>query len=114
MKYKIAIIGGTGRQGRGLAYRWVKAGHEVLIGSRKADSAIKAVEELKQRLDADVKLTGMTNLEAVELCDLAVLTVPYEAMRATLTELKDALKGKLLQCLCPIGTTKSDTSANAI
>ncbi len=100
MKYKIAIIGGTGRQGRGLAYRWVKAGHEVLIGSRKADSAIKAVEELKQRLDADVKLTGMTNLEAVELCDLAVLTVPYEAMRATLTELKDALKGKLLINVC--------------
>lgn len=100
MSYKIGIIGGTGRQGRGLAYRWAQAGHEILIGSRKLEGALAAVEELKERLNGEGKLAGMTNLEAVEACEIAVLTVPFEHMRSTLEELKDALQGKLLINVC--------------
>lgn len=100
MSYKIGIIGGTGRQGRGLAYRWAQAGHEILIGSRKIEGALEAVEELKERLNGEGTLAGMTNLEAVEACDIAVLTVPFEHMRSTLEELKDALQGKLLINVC--------------
>lgn len=100
MSYKIGIIGGTGRQGRGLAYRWAQAGHEILIGSRKLKGALTAVEELKERLNGEGTLAGMTNLEAVEACDIAVLTVPFEHMRSTLEELKDALQGKLLINVC--------------
>ena len=100
MSYKIGIIGGTGRQGRGLAYRWAQAGHEILIGSRKLEGALAAVEELEERLGGEGKLTGLTNLEAVEACDIAVLTVPFEHMRSTLEELKDALQGKLLINVC--------------
>ncbi len=100
MSYKIGIIGGTGRQGRGLAYRWAQAGHEILIGSRKVESAITAVEELKERLQGVGNVTGMSNLEAVQTCDIAVLTVPYEAMRTTLEELKDVLQDKLLINVC--------------
>lgn len=100
MSYKIGIIGGTGRQGRGLAYRWAQAGHEILIGSRKLEGALAAVEELEERLGGEGKLTGLTNLEAVEACDIAVLTVPFEHMRSTLEELKDVLQGKLLINVC--------------
>lgn len=100
MTYKIAIIGGTGRQGRGLAYRWAQVGHEILIGSRKVESALAAVEELRERLNGEGKLSGMTNAEAVEAGDIAVLTVPFEHMRSTLEELKDLLQGKLLINVC--------------
>lgn len=100
MGYKLGIIGGTGRQGRGLAFRWAQAGHEILIGSRKVESALAAVEELNERLQGEVHISGMSNLEAVEACDIAVLTVPYEAMRATLEELKEVLQGKLLINVC--------------
>ena len=100
MTYKIAIIGGTGRQGRGLAYRWAQVGHEILIGSRKVEGALAAVEELRERLNGEGKLSGMTNAEAVEAGDIAVLTVPFEHMRSTLEELKDLLQGKLLINVC--------------
>jgi len=100
MTYKIAIIGGTGRQGRGLAYRWAQAGHEILIGSRKVEGAIAAVDELRERLNGEGQLTGMTNAEAVAVCDIAVLTVPFEHMRSTLEELKEVLQGKILINVC--------------
>jgi hypothetical protein len=100
MTYKIAIIGGTGRQGRGLAYRWAQVGHEILIGSRKVEGALAAVDELRERLNDEGKLSGMTNAEAVEACDIAVLTVPFEHMRSTLEELKEPLQGKLLINVC--------------
>jgi hypothetical protein len=91
----LAIIGGTGNVGPGLAYRWAKAGYHVIIGSRKKEKAERAVAEVNQRLERDVVL-GMLNQDAVEKCDIAVVTVPYEAHRATLEALKDPLQGKLL------------------
>ncbi|MGI6259524.1 MAG: NADPH-dependent F420 reductase [Anaerolineaceae bacterium] len=101
MTYKIAIIGGTGREGSGLGYRWALAGHEILIGSRNADKAIKAVEDLMPRFEGkEVKISAWTNEEAVKQCDIAVLTVPFSAHAATLEGLKDQLQGKLLIDVC--------------
>ncbi len=101
MTYKIAIIGGTGREGSGLGFRWALAGHEVLIGSRNVDKAIKAAEDLMPRFEGkEVRISAWTNEEAVEQCDIAVLTVPFNAHAATLEGLKEQLQGKILIDVC--------------
>lgn len=101
MTYKIAIIGGTGREGSGLGFRWALAGHEVLIGSRNVDKAIKAVEDLMPRFEGkEVRISAWTNEEAVEQCDIAVLTVPFNAHVATLEGLKEQLQSKILIDVC--------------
>lgn len=101
MTYKIAIIGGTGREGSGLGFRWALAGHEVLIGSRNVDKAIKAAEDLMPRFEGkEVRISAWTNEEAVEQCDIAVLTVPFNAHAATLEGLKEQLQSKILIDVC--------------
>ncbi|MEJ5240743.1 MAG: NADPH-dependent F420 reductase [Anaerolineales bacterium] len=92
----IAIIGGTGKEGKGLAYRWAKAGHHVIIGSRTAEKAQQAVAELQQLLGSSANLEGLENLNAAARAEVIVLTVPYAAHRQTLEMLKEALQGKLL------------------
>lgn len=92
----IAIIGGTGKEGKGLAYRWAKAGHHVIIGSRTAEKAQQAVAELQQLFDDSANLEGMENLNAAVRAEVIVLTVPYAAHRQMLETLKEALQGKLL------------------
>ncbi len=95
--YKIGIIGGTGKEGTGLAYRWVQAGHEVIIGSRQYEKAQKAVDALNDLLGKPAEnLRGMENEEAVAACDIAVIAVPYAAHRPTLEGLKNALRGKIV------------------
>ena len=91
----IAVLGGTGKEGKGLAYRWAKAGYRVLIGSRTSEKAVTAASEIMELLEGSSSVVGTTNLEAAEQADIAVLTVPYSAHRATLESVKDALKGKL-------------------
>ena len=91
----IAILGGTGHEGSGLALRWAKAGYRILIGSRSEERAARAAAEINARLGLDAA-QGMTNEAAVRAGDLAVLTVPPEAQIATLEGLKEALQGKLL------------------
>lgn len=91
----LGIIGGTGKEGQGLAYRWTRAGYPVIIGSRTADKAQAAAQELNQRLGEPL-VRGLLNAEAVEACDVAVLTVPYAAHRVTLESLRPALQGKVL------------------
>lgn len=93
---KIAILGGTGKEGRGIAYRLAKAGHQVLIGSRSPEKAVTAVSEIVRLLDDASSIQGMSNLEAARQSDIAFLTVPYAAHRDTLESVKDALKGKIL------------------
>ncbi len=95
-KYTLAIVGGTGKEGQGLAFRWIKAGHRVIIGSRQYEKAQGAVESLREILGDVGELTGMENRQAVEACDIAVITVPYAAHRPTLEDLKDALQGKIV------------------
>ena len=101
MSYKIGIIGGTGREGSGLGYRWALAGHEILIGSRKAEKALAAIEALIPRFEGkEIKISGWTNEEAVLQSDIAVLTVPFSAHAATLEGLKEQLQGKILIDVC--------------
>ena len=91
----IAILGGTGKEGSGLALRWAKAGYTVIIGSRSAERAQQAAAEINAQLGIDTA-RGMDNESAVRAGDLAVLTVPAEAQMATLDGLKPALTGKIL------------------
>ncbi len=97
MKYTLGIIGGTGKEGSGLAYRWAMAGHKVIIGSRQMEKALTAVEILREKIgEQEVDLSGMSNPDAVNACDIAVLTVPFAAHAATLEGLKEEVQGKLL------------------
>jgi NADPH-dependent F420 reductase len=92
----IAILGGTGKEGKGLAYRWAKAGHRILIGSRSPQKAVEAAGEINSMLSGQARIEGRGNLEAAQAADIVVLTVPYSAHRSTLEGLKDALQGKIL------------------
>ncbi len=95
-KERIAIIGGTGKEGKGLAYRWAKAGLEVVIGSRQVEKAQIAADEINQLLDINNKVTGLENHQAADWCDIAVLTIPFSAHVAILTSIKDCLENKIL------------------
>jgi len=92
----IAVLGGTGKEGKGLAYRWAKAGYRVLIGSRASAKAVTAASEIIQLLEGSSSVVGTTNLEAAQQAEIVVLTVPYAAHRETLESVKEALQGKLL------------------
>ena len=92
----IAVLGGTGREGKGLAYRWAKAGYRVLIGSRSSEKAVTIASEIMELLEGSSSVVGMTNSEAAEQADIVVLTVPYVAHRDTLEGVKEIIKGKLL------------------
>jgi NADPH-dependent F420 reductase len=92
----VAVLGGTGKEGKGLAFRWARAGYRVLIGSRAAEKAIAAANEIKEMLGDTGSVDGLTNLEAAREANIAVLTVPYAAHRDTLESIKEELKGKIL------------------
>jgi NADPH-dependent F420 reductase len=92
----IAVLGGTGKEGKGLAYRWARAGYKVLIGSRTPPKAVDAAEELSMMLGGQSSIQGLSNPEAAEGANIIVLTVPYSAHHPTLESVKDAVQGKLL------------------
>ena len=92
---KIAILGGTGNEGFGLGYRWAAKGHEIIIGSRKAEKGAKAAVDMKERLPAG-NISGTDNLTASQQAELVVLSVPYWAQQSTLETVKSALDGKIL------------------
>ena len=92
----IAVLGGTGKEGKGLVYRWAKAGYHIHIGSRDAVKAQSAANEIMGLLEGEAFVAGMSNLEAAQQADIIVLTVPYAAHKSTLESVKDALKGKVL------------------
>jgi len=94
-KYKIAVLGGTGKEGAGLALRWADAGHHIFIGSRSPDRAQATAATINARVGADLA-QGSANLGAAQQADIVVLTVPYAAQLATLEEVKVALAGKIL------------------
>ncbi|MRS02879.1 NADPH-dependent F420 reductase, partial [bacterium] len=97
MAERIALLGGTGKEGKGLAYRWAKAGYDVVIGSRQVEKAQIAADELNELLGKTKNpVTGLQNFQAADWCDIAVLTVPFSAHVPILTELKECLAGKIL------------------
>jgi len=91
----IALLGGTGKEGKGLAYRWAKFGYKVLIGSRTPPKAIEAANDLNRLLEGQTHIDGLANAEAAQQADIVVLTVPFSAHEATLESLKDVIQGKL-------------------
>jgi hypothetical protein len=92
----IAVLGGTGKEGKGLVYRWAKAGYRVLIGSRTLEKAQITAVELTELLDGKAVIEGATNLAAAISANIIALAVPYAAHRETLETVKEALKGKIL------------------
>lgn len=93
-KMKIAIVGGTGALGSGLALRWAKAGHEVTIGSRDADRATQSAADLSNT--AGVTIGGMDNGAAAAWGDIVVMTVPYASHAGTFDVIRPHLSGKIL------------------
>ncbi|GAB4559409.1 MAG: NADPH-dependent F420 reductase [Haliangiales bacterium] len=99
---RIGIIGGTGKEARGLALRWARAGHQVALGSRDAARAQARADELSQILSSAGQLpdgagiSGTTNVTAARAADVVLLAVPYSAHEDTLRTLADELDDKIL------------------
>lgn len=92
---RIGFIGGTGEEGMGLAYRFAKAGHDCVIGSRSIEKALAAVAVLREK-DAALAVTAVTNADAAAAGEIVVVTTPYTAQAATLPPLASALAGKIV------------------
>jgi NADPH-dependent F420 reductase len=94
---RIAVVGGTGKEGRGMAVRWAQAGHDVFIGSRDAERAAARVAELRASLpDLKGRLEGGDNLWALQASEVVVVAVPYPAHTSTLQSLKAELEARVL------------------
>jgi len=91
----IAVLGGTGKEGSGLALRWAHAGYPVLIGSRSPEKAIEAAAEMNETLGREA-VNGSGNPEAAAAAQIVVLAVPYAGQRATVEEVREHLSGKIL------------------
>jgi NADPH-dependent F420 reductase len=91
----IAVLGGAGKEGSGLALRWANAGHKVIIGSRSAERATEAAQEINETIGRD-GASGAANLAAAEAAQIVVLAVPFSAQRALAEEVRGALAGKIL------------------
>jgi 8-hydroxy-5-deazaflavin:NADPH oxidoreductase len=97
----IAVLGGTGPQGKGLALRWAVAGQQVVLGSRDAQRAAAIADELGHGI------TGAGNYAAAEQADVVLVAVPYEGHAALLSEVAPALAGKIvIDCVNPLGFDK--------
>lgn len=94
-KYTIGIIGGTGKEGKGLAYRWAKAGHQVLIGSRQAAKALAAAQDVIDLLGGSEVVKGVENEQAAVQCDIVVLTVPFSVHVEMCEYLRPFVQGKV-------------------
>lgn len=92
---RIAIVGGSGDLGGGLAKRWARAGHDIVVGSRDAGRAAAAAERLNREAGTG-RVSGLGNLEAAQACEIVALTVPYANHMPTLEAIRPALDGKIL------------------
>src|SRR5580698_9895659 len=93
----IAVIGGTGPAGMGLALRWARAGEAVIIGSRNEERAQQTAAAIQHRAGPDANVSGMENSVACAAADILMLTVPFEAQAALLKQLKPAMtEGSIL------------------
>ena len=91
----VAVLGGTGKEGSGLAVRWALNGYRVLIGSRDAAKAIEKCAELNRELGGEY-LTGVQNAAAAQVADIIVVSVPYSAQIDTIEGVRDYLSGKIV------------------
>jgi NADPH-dependent F420 reductase len=111
----IAILGGTGDQGLGLALRFAKAGREVVIGSRKLEKAEQAVVEVKQALP-EANVSGFANEEATKRAAIIILSVPFEHTAGTVKSIKESLsEGQILVSMgVPLATAIGDGAVRTI
>jgi 8-hydroxy-5-deazaflavin:NADPH oxidoreductase len=91
----IAILGGTGKEGSGLAMRWAVAGHAIIIGSRDAARAHDKAVEMRERTKK-LTIVGKDNVEAAALGDVVVVALPATGLAATLPPARDACRGKVV------------------
>ena len=92
---RIGIIGGTGKEGVGLGHRWAQAGHEVIIGSRDPERARVKAAELAASVPG-ARVEGRSNRDAASAGEIVVLTVPATGLAATLPELREVCRGKVV------------------
>lgn len=95
-KKKIGIIGGTGKEGKGLAYRLAKTGFQVFIGSREIEKATNAASELNALENYSSKIIGLLNFDASKQADIIIVTVPYAGHQVTLESIKENVQGKIV------------------
>ncbi|MHA5051557.1 NADPH-dependent F420 reductase [Streptomyces sp. SD15] len=102
----VGVLGGTGPQGKGLAYRLARAGQKVIIGSRAAERAQSAAEELGHGVE------GADNAECARRSDIVIVAVPWDGHGKTLESLREELAGKLVvDCVNPLGFDKKGAYA---
>ena len=93
----IAILGGTGPEGMGLAQRWARAGETIIIGSRSAQRAQEAAAKIKSKIGSQADVSGLENSEACAAAEILVMTVPFEGQATLLKQLKPAIsEGSIL------------------
>ncbi len=94
-KKSIAVLGGTGKEGGGLALRWAHKGHRVILGSRSAERAQEAAEAMNATLGVS-HVSGAATADAAATADIVCVAVPYAAQRPTIEDVAPALRGKIL------------------
>jgi 8-hydroxy-5-deazaflavin:NADPH oxidoreductase len=116
MSRAIAVIGGTGPAGTGLALRWARAGETVIIGSRDAARAEQTAEAIRKRVGANAHVSGMENSAACAATDLIMLTVPFEGQAALLKQLRPAIRPSsiLMDATVPLATSVGGRASRMI
>jgi len=117
-KYIVAVIGGTGPQGKGLGYRFARHGHDIVLGSRSAEKAEGIAAEVAERL-ASVEgagtARGAANADAIAAADVVLLAVPYDGHDELVASLAGALTGKtLISCVNPLAFDKRGAHGRVI
>ena len=104
--YRIAVIGGTGPQGKGLAYRFARHGHTVVLGSRSAERAEAAAAEIRERVPSG-EVSGAGNVDAAAAAEVVLLAVPYDGHDELVDDLAPVLEGRtVISCVNPLGFDK--------
>lgn len=116
MSRKIGILGGTGPEGSGLAYRWARAGEEIVIGSRDAQRAAEKARHLRERIESSAKIEGADNATAAANCDVVVLTIPFSGHATLLKQLKTVWKPGtvVIETTVPLAATVGGTATRML
>lgn len=116
MSRTIAVLGGTGPAGTGLALRWARAGESVIIGSRDAARAQQAADAIRHQVGPQAEVSGLENSAACAESDLLVLTVPFEGQAALLKQLKPAIRAGsvLIDATVPLAASVGGSASRTI
>lgn len=100
----VGILGGTGEQGRGLAYRFARAGTRVVIGSRSAERGADVAAQIAALPGVQAEIVGTSNPEAAQRADVVIVAVPWEGHAETVASVREPLHGKIVvDCVNPLG-----------